>query len=86
MEFKDLSPDQREKVEACKNPEEILALAKEEGYELSESELDQVAGGGWSSYETTCPECKKVILVSSSGSQEITCPSCGYSYCLITSK
>ena len=40
MEFKDLSPEQREKVEACKNPEEILALAKEEGYELSESELD----------------------------------------------
>ena len=45
MEFKDLTPEQQEKAKACKTPEDILALAKEEGYELSDDELDSVSGG-----------------------------------------
>lgn len=45
MKFEDLTPDQKEKVEACKTPEDILALAKEEGYELSDDELGDVSGG-----------------------------------------
>ena len=49
-EFKDASPEQCEKNDTCNSPEEISALAKEEGYELSESELDQISGGSWSTY------------------------------------
>ena len=45
MEFKDLTPEQQAKVRACKTPEELLALAKAEGYELSDTELEAVAGG-----------------------------------------
>ena len=30
-------------MKACKTPEEVLALAKEEGYELSDQELESVA-------------------------------------------
>ena len=49
MNFKDISPELREKAEACKTPEELLALAKTEGYKLSEEELAAVSGGGgWS--------------------------------------
>ena len=45
----DLSPELREKAMACKTPEEMLALAKAEGYKLSEEELAAVSGGGgWS--------------------------------------
>lgn len=40
-----LTPEQQEKANACKTPEEVLALAKEIGYELSEEELDEVSGG-----------------------------------------
>jgi hypothetical protein len=29
-----------------KTPEDIIALAKEEGYDLSDAELEQVSGGG----------------------------------------
>lgn len=46
MKFEELTPKQQEKARACKTPEDILALAKEEGYELSEEELDGIAGGG----------------------------------------
>ena len=49
MEFKDLSPELQEKARACKSAEDILALAQEEGYELSEEELEAVNGGvNWS--------------------------------------
>lgn len=46
MKFEDLTPEQQEKAKACKTPEDILALAKEEGYELSEEELQAISGGG----------------------------------------
>ena len=45
MDYGDLTPEQMEKVRACKSTEDILALAKEEGYELSGDELDAVSGG-----------------------------------------
>ncbi|MBQ9003215.1 MAG: Nif11-like leader peptide family natural product precursor [Eggerthellaceae bacterium] len=45
MKFDDLTPEQQEKARAAKTPEEILALAREEGYELSDEELETVSGG-----------------------------------------
>lgn len=48
MGFEDLSPELREKAKACKTPEEMLALAKEEGYKLSDEEMEGIAGGYWS--------------------------------------
>ena len=45
MNFEDLAPELQEKTEACKTKEELLALAKEEGYELSDEELEAVSGG-----------------------------------------
>ena len=46
MEFNDLSEEQKAKALACKSPEELLALAKAEGYDLNEDELDAISGGG----------------------------------------
>ena len=45
-----LTDEQKKKVEAAKTPEELLALAKEAGYELSPEQLEAIAGGnsgGW---------------------------------------
>ena len=47
MRFEDLTPEQKEKVKECKNADELLAIAREEGYELSEDELEAVSGGDW---------------------------------------
>ena len=43
-----LSPELREKAKACQTPDEMLALAKKEGYKLSEAEIEAVSGG-WAS-------------------------------------
>ena len=46
MDFEDLKdPALQEKLKAAKTPEEVLAIAKEEGYELSDAELAEAAGG-----------------------------------------
>ena len=42
INFKDLSPELREKAKACKTPDEMLALAKQEGYKLSPFFLHRV--------------------------------------------
>ena len=53
----DLSPELREKAKACKTPEEMLALAKKEGYKLSDEEMEAVSGGkSWS-----CTHCALLI-------------------------
>lgn len=47
MSFDELTEEQKARARACKTTEELLALAKEEGYELSEDELEAIAGGFW---------------------------------------
>ena len=42
-----LSPEQREKARACATPEDVLAFAKEQGYTLSDDELEAISGGGF---------------------------------------
>ena len=56
MDFKniDISPELREKAKACTSPEELLALAKSEGYKLSEEDMQAVAGGGWNDSAVSC--------------------------------
>lgn len=55
--LKGLTEEQIARVKACKNQEEILALAKEEGIELTEEQLEAVSGGGCSLGGYECPYC-----------------------------
>lgn len=50
MNFEDLTPEQQDKAKACHTHEELLALAKEEGYELSDGDLEAISGG-WGNEE-----------------------------------
>ena len=42
-----LTDEQKKKVEAAQTPEELLAITKEAGFELSPEQLEAVAGGHW---------------------------------------
>ena len=47
MNFDDLkNPELQEKLKACNTTSELVALAKEEGIEMSDDELDAISGGG----------------------------------------
>ena len=57
MDFEnmDISPELREKAKACTSPEELLALAKSEGYKLSDADIEAISGGGgWAGSGGSC--------------------------------
>ena len=51
MNVNDMSLELREKARACRTPEELFELAKEEGMEIPDEELDGIAGGWCSEHE-----------------------------------
>ena len=55
--LKGLTEEQIAKIKACKNNEEVLKLAKEEGVELNDEQLQAVSGGCGASTGVTCPKC-----------------------------
>jgi len=86
--LKSLTQEQIEKAKACKSNEELLALAKAEGIELSEEQLAAVSGGFCS---TDAPDCKKKCsncgtsvegkylyrVIGEGLYYEFNCPTCG---------
>ena len=57
--FIGLNEEQIAKVKACKNQEEILKVAKEEGIELTDEQLEAVSGGCTDREGLICPHCGK---------------------------
>ena len=57
--LKGLTEEQIAKVKACKSNKEILALAKEEGIELTDEQLEAVSGGcgTFTATDKKCPKC-----------------------------
>ena len=45
MDFSDLTPEQQEKARACTSKDELVELAKSEGVELTDEQLEQISGG-----------------------------------------
>ncbi len=62
MTYEDMSPELRDKARECKTPEELLNLAKKEGYKLSEEELRSVTGG-----DNTWDNCDSPYVCESDG-------------------
>ena len=84
MESKDLTNEQKDKVKACKTPNEILELAKNEGIELDEEQLEQISGGDWGvdSRYITCDECHSNVTVTEQDCAKhyVVCPKCNSVY------
>ena len=81
--LKGLTPEQVKKAKACKTQEELLALAKEEGVELSSEQLEAVSGGMCTSSKgPVCPFCKSDNTVYNDRYGSENWPSGGYEwYC-----
>ncbi len=83
--LKGLTDEQIAKVKACKGSEELLALAKKEGIELSNEQLAAVSGGGVCSAVSSfgdslnpfdCPKCGANRPIKDG--KKLTCEKCGY--------
>lgn len=62
--LKGLTEEQIAKVKECKSLEEIVAMAKQEGIQLTDEQLQAVNGGGCNSAEkpTHCPRCNSTNI------------------------
>ena len=80
--LKGLTEEQIKKVKACKNAEEILALAKEEGVTLSEEQLAAVSGGCGikikSPYDYVTEETLNQVCPNAISTSCARCGSCNY--------
>ena len=84
-----LTPEQVEKARGCKSQEELLALAKKEGVELTDEQLSAISGAGLCGPgdETgfICPNCQSsdtvgsfsTFLFNSKGGYYCKCNNCG---------
>ena len=78
--LKGLSEEQIAKVKACKSHEDLLTLAKNEGVELTEEQLEAVSGG-CGTYTVRCPKCGSNIIVENcDGKKDYYCNNCGHEF------
>lgn len=87
--LKGLTEEQIAKVKACKNSEELLKLAKEEGIELSDEQLEAISGGGCNSISgVSCPKCgsKYVDKLNVYDGVHYTCRKCYHSWIVSNNK
>ena len=72
-----LTDEQIAKVKSTKSHEELYNLAKKEGVELSNEQLEVIRGGGICSagYEVTCPDCDS-LDVEDLGNGKYKCRLC----------
>ena len=79
--LKGLTEEQIAKVKACKTTEEMLSLAKEEGIELSDEQLEAVSGGACTKNLTVirCPSCHSSNL-NRVRAGYFECVSCGRTF------
>ena len=80
--LKGLSDEQIAKVKACKNHDELLKLAKKEGIELSEEQLEAVSGGACSNTDDCppCPSCGSTNVKNKYSGNKVSvfkCKDCG---------
>ena len=58
-----LTEEQIAKLKTCKAQEDRLALAKAEGIELTDEQLEAVAGGACNSANIPCPKCNSMDTI-----------------------
>ena len=87
MSIRDLKdPKLQEKLASAKSTNELLALAKEGGIELTEDQLEAVSGGGvWEDHQyeieyTICNNCGKEVEWDTAHNRPTMCPYCHFQF------
>jgi hypothetical protein len=79
-----LTEEQMAKVKDCHNVEELLALAKQEGVELTDDQLAAVSGGCGTPTAVPCPRCKSTNVYFCGQNlwyeKEYKCNECDYRF------
>jgi len=81
--LKGLSREQLIKAKKCKNQEELLALAKIEGIELTDEQLEAISGGGcfFDAIDTPpCPNCYRTDEVEQYNEFDAHCKRCNIDF------
>ena len=81
--LKGLTEEQIRKLRECKDTEEILKLAKEEGIELTDEQLEAVSGGFCVRKAVICPVCnsENTKFVKEESAYDVyECKNCGYTF------
>ena len=84
--LKGLTEEQIAKVNECKSSEEILALAKAEGIELTDEQLEAVSGGWCSETTEPCPQCGSTSIKKEHRGRDTSmhtvfiCKKCGHEW------
>ena len=79
MNFEDLKkPELQEKLMSAKTSDDLIALVKDEGIELSDEELDNISGGEWLEDKRgeSCPWCGCFVEYASGVTMPRYCPHC----------
>lgn len=81
MNLEDLkNPELQERLRTAQTPEAMLELVQEEGFELSDEQLVNVAGGkDWDEFTThyiRCGKCGKEVNYYKSDGVPLYCPYC----------
>ncbi len=87
--IKDLSPELQEKARHCKNMDELMELAGDEGVELSDEALANVSGGCSSSckhrgFNGTVNEATKIEEVGNEVTYKVTKARCNKCQAIVT--
>lgn len=61
MNFDAITPELLEKAQACKTPQEFISLAQDYGVELTDTELDAIAGGDAGGLEDIGPKTREAL-------------------------
>lgn len=74
-------------VGSFETPEVILSFAQEQGYELTDEELEDITGGDWSPADALprCPNCEGMAISmfpipGATGMTKCVCHDCGWSW------
>lgn len=84
--LKGLTEEQIAKAKACKNSDELLKVAKEEGVALTNEQLEAISGGSiCNSAPSKCPVCgsKNISAVERRKARyyyDCKCKDCGYEW------